>query len=156
MKLEDSNKLAIKSYLKAAKYYSVTHLIAFQQLKESIIYLYKETYARFIKIGGGEILFRVINYCRMKDVLKNGGQPFSFSFKEPLIVLNNFAENNQVRQIGRSIQEMFPNLNLDTIKISNVKRVMSFTYQANKKCIYFRQYKISIREGGMTGSFKQL
>lgn len=35
MKLEDSNKLAIKSYLKAAKYYSVTHLIAFQQLKES-------------------------------------------------------------------------------------------------------------------------
>lgn len=33
MKLEDSNKLAIKSYLKAAKYYSVSHLVAFQQSK---------------------------------------------------------------------------------------------------------------------------
>jgi hypothetical protein len=33
MKLEDSNKLAIKSYIKAAKYYAVTHLVAFQQSK---------------------------------------------------------------------------------------------------------------------------
>ncbi len=33
MKLEDSNKLSIKSYLKAAKYYEVTHLVAFQQSK---------------------------------------------------------------------------------------------------------------------------
>lgn len=37
MKLEDSNKLAIKSYLKAAKYYEVTNLIAFQQQKESTL-----------------------------------------------------------------------------------------------------------------------
>ena len=91
------------------------------------------------------MLFRVINYCRMKEVLSNGGQPFSFSFKEPLIVLNNFAENNQVRQIGRSIQELFPNINLEKIKINNVKRVMSFTYQPNRKCIYFRHYKIMIK-----------
>lgn len=33
MKLEDSNKLAIKSYIKAGKYYGVTHLVAFQQSK---------------------------------------------------------------------------------------------------------------------------
>ena len=37
MKLEDSNKLAIKSYLKAAKYYEVTNLIAFQEQKESTL-----------------------------------------------------------------------------------------------------------------------
>lgn len=30
MKLEDSNKLNVKSYLKAAKYYNVNHLIALQ------------------------------------------------------------------------------------------------------------------------------
>jgi len=36
MKLEDSNNLAIQSYLKAAKHYKVTHLVAFQQSKESI------------------------------------------------------------------------------------------------------------------------
>lgn len=92
----------------------------------------------------------------MKDILSNGGQPFSFSFREPLIVLNNFAENNQVRQIGRSIQELFPNINLDRIKINNVKRVMSFTYQPNRKCIYFRHYKIIVREGGVSNSFKEL
>lgn len=95
-----------------------------------------------IKLGGGEMLFRVMNYCRMKDVLSNGGHPFNLSFQEPLVVLSNFTENNQVRQIGRSIQEMFPNINLDKIKINNMKRVISFTYQPNKKCIYFRHYKI--------------
>lgn len=102
------------------------------------------------------MLFRVMNYCRMKDVLKNGGQPFSYSFKEPLIVLNNFAESNQVRQIGRSIQELFPNINLEKIKLTNVKRVMSFTYQSNKKSIYFRHYKVIIKEGGVATSFKDL
>lgn len=58
------------------------------------------------------MIFRVLNYCRMKDVFKRSGQSFNFSLNEPLIVLNNFAENNQVRQIGRSIQEMFPSINL--------------------------------------------
>jgi len=59
---------------------------------------------RVIKIGGGEMNFRIINYCRMKDVLHEGGQPFSFSFKDPLVILNNFNENGQVRMIGRGLQ----------------------------------------------------
>lgn len=33
---------------------------------------------------------------------------------------------------------------------------MSFTYQTNKKCIYFRHYKVMISEGGVNDSFKQL
>ena len=90
----------------------------------------------------------------MKEIVKNGGQPFNFSLKEPLIVLNNFTENNQVRQIGRSIQEMFPSINVDKINLSVIKRVLSFTYQPNKKCIYFRHYKIIIKEGGVDNSFK--
>lgn len=53
MNLEDSNKLAIKSYLKAAKYYSVTHLLAFQQSKQSIKLTDTETFLRLIKVGGG-------------------------------------------------------------------------------------------------------
>ena len=55
--------------------------------------------------------FRIINYCRMKDVLHNGGQPFSFSFKDPLAVLNGFGATNQTKNIGRALQEMFPPLN---------------------------------------------
>jgi len=102
------------------------------------------------------MIFRVINYCRMKDVFKRSGQSFNFSLNEPLIVLNNFAENNQVRQIGRSIQEMFPSINLEKINLKTVKRVLSFTYQPNKKCIYFRHYRIIVNEGGINNSFKEL
>ena len=42
-------------------------------------------------MGGGEMLFRIVNFARMKDVLKNGGQQFSYSFKEVLLVLNGFG-----------------------------------------------------------------
>ena len=102
------------------------------------------------------MIFRVINYCRMKDVFKRSGQSFNFSLNEPLIVLNNFAENNQVRQIGRSIQEMFPSINLEKINLKTVKWVLSFTYQPNKKCIYFTHYRIIVNEGGINNSFKEL
>jgi hypothetical protein len=49
---------------------------------------------------------------------------------------------------------MFPNINLDKINIKTVKRVLSFTYQTNKKCIYFRHYRIIVNEGGINSSFK--
>jgi hypothetical protein len=125
----------VKSYLKAAKYYNVNHLIALQHSND-------KEYARFIKVGGGEMLFRVVNYSRMKDVLKNGGQQFSYSFKEALLVLNGFGESQQTKMIGKGLQELFPSLNLFKAKTENIKRVMSFTYRPKKKFIFFRQYKI--------------
>ena len=42
------------------------------------------------------------------------------------------------------------------MKIENLKRVISFTYQANKKSIYFRHYKIVTNESGISQSFKQI
>jgi hypothetical protein len=43
MKLEDNNKLSIKTYLKAARYYNVTHLVAVQSSKESTSAFMQET-----------------------------------------------------------------------------------------------------------------
>ena len=63
-----------------------------------------ENYLRIIKMGGGEMRFRIVNYCRMKDVLKEGGQPFSFSFKNPLAVMNGFSATSQMKMVGRSLQ----------------------------------------------------
>jgi hypothetical protein len=92
----------------------------------------------------------------MKEVMRNGGQPFSFTFKEPLLVLNNFGENGQVKMIGKSLQEMFPALCIERVDLQKMKRVISFTYQPNKKFIYFRHYKIVINEGGVSSTFQKL
>lgn len=86
--------------------------------------------------------FRIVNFSRMRDVLKNGGQPFSYSFKESLLVLNGFNEAQQIKMIGKGLQELFPSLNLAKAKTENLKRVVSFTYRPKKKFIFFRQYKI--------------
>lgn len=141
--------MSIKSYLKAAKYYHVNHLVTLQHSKD-------KEFIRFIKVGGGEMTFRIINYCRMRDVLKNGVQPFSYSFKQSLLVLNGFGENQQVKMIGKGLQEVFPSLNLESAKTENIKRVMSFSYRPKKKFIFFRQYKIVQHEGGVSNSFQKL
>lgn len=92
----------------------------------------------------------------MKDVLHHGGQPFSFAFKDPLVVLNGFGENSQIRMIGLSLQEMFPAINPQKLKVERLKRVISFSYNANKKFIYFRHYKIIVEEGGVNKYFSTL
>jgi hypothetical protein len=107
-------------------------------------------------VGGGEMTFRVLNYCRMRDALHHGGQPFSFSFKDPLVVLNGFGENSQIRMIGHSFQEMFPAINPEKLKVERLKRVVSLTYSSKKKVIYFRHYKIVVHEGGVNKSFASL
>jgi hypothetical protein len=58
-----------------------------------------------------------------------------------------------MRQISRSIQDMFPNINLNQINLSNIKRVISFTYQINKKFIYFRHYKIICKSKSYQNKF---
>ena len=40
----------------------------------------------------------------MKDILKNGGQPFSTAMNEPLLVLNGFNLNKQTEKIGKALQ----------------------------------------------------
>jgi hypothetical protein len=37
MKLEDNNKMNMRHFMRAAKFYNVTHLVALQQNKESIL-----------------------------------------------------------------------------------------------------------------------
>lgn len=139
----------VKSYLKAAKYYNVNHLIALQHLND-------REYIRFIKVGGGEMTFRIVNFARMKEVLKCGGQPFSPSFHECLLVLNGFGDSQQTRMVGKGLQELFPSLNLAKAKTENLKRVMSFTYRPKKKFFFFRQYKIVQSEAGVNSTFQKL
>lgn len=92
----------------------------------------------------------------MKEVMKYGGQPFSYSFKESLLVLDGFADNQQVKMIGKGLQELFPSLNLAKAKTENLKRVVSFSYRPKKKFIYFRQYKIIQSEAGVNSTFQKL
>lgn len=127
----------------------MTHLVALQHNQD-------RNYIRFIKIGGGEMTFRIVNYCRMRDVLHNGGQPFSPAFRDPLVVLNGFSENTQVRMIGRGLQEMFPPINPEKLRPERLKRVICLTYTPTKKMIYFRHYKIVLHEAGVNNSFGKL
>ncbi len=60
--------------------------------------------------------FRIMNYCRMRDIMKNGGQPFSYSFKQSLLVLNGFNDCQQTKMVGKGLQQIFPSLNLAKAK----------------------------------------
>jgi len=61
-----------------------------------------------------------------------------------------------MRMIGLSLQEMFPSINPEKLKPERLKRVILFSYNPNKKFIYFRHYKIIVEEGGINKSFSSL
>jgi ribosome biogenesis protein SSF1/2 len=156
MKLEDNTNTKFNTYIKAAKFYNVTHLVAFQNSKNSIFVYNLGDYLRIMKIGAGEMIFRLMSYCRMKDVLHHGGQPFSLAFKDPLVIVSNFSETVQLKMIGKSLQEMFPPINPEKLKVDRLKRVILFNYNSHKKIIYFRHYKIIIPQKSSTKQFSKL
>lgn len=103
---------------------------------------------------GPLITFRVLNYCRAKDIRANvsSSLPFIRDINSPLLVLNNFNQphNEDLKRIANVLQSMFPPLNMQTVKPEHLKRVISFTYRPENGCIYFRNYRIKLSSSGIS------
>jgi hypothetical protein len=134
MRLEDSSKLKLKDYVKSARQYGVTHMVAYHRYKTSISSNNEGSYVRFITVKGPVLTFRILNYCRSKDIRSNvsNSLPFIKDINSPLLVLNNFNHPHasiDLRSISTVLQSMFPPLNMNVIRPEHLKRVLSFTYK---------------------------
>lgn len=106
-----------------------------------------------MKGDGPVITFRIINYCRSKDIrhhLENS-LPVIKDINSPLLVLNNFQMDAPIdlKSIAGMLQSMFPPLNMNKIEPKHIKRVISFTYMPNNHCIYFRNYRVKLATHGI-------
>ena len=159
MKLEDSSKLKLKEFVKSARQFGVSHLVAYHRYKTSTKCYDAECYVRFIAVKGPLITFRILNYCRAKDILNNvnNSLPFMNDVNSPLLVLNNFNQphNDNLKRISSVLQGMFPPLNMHTVQPEHLKRVLSFTYRPENNCIYFRSYRIKLASSGVDKTVKK-
>jgi ribosome biogenesis protein SSF1/2 len=78
----------------------------------------------------------------------------------PLVILNNFDEKTlerpEMKLIQSTFQNMFPPINIATVKLAHCKRVLLYNYDKSKDQIEFRHYAITARPAGLTRSIRKL
>lgn len=76
----------------------------------------------------------------------------------PLVVLNNFGAQNSenVKLMRVMFQNMLPSINVQTIKLSNCRRVVLFHYKKDEDSVEMRHYAIKASPVGVHKSIKKL
>lgn len=126
IKFQESDKVKIKDYLKAASAYDISHFFIFTSTE-------KNNYLRLVKLPEGPtITFKILKYSTRKDVISSAERPKNFSrnFSAPLLIINGFndksIENNEdpvnpssshYSVIMLMLQSMFPSLNIEKVNI---------------------------------------
>jgi len=75
----------------------------------------------------------------------------------PLVILNNFNAGGQAMHlVSVSLQNMFPSINLDTIRLRECRRVVLFHYDADSDTILFRHYIITAAPSGINRNLRRI
>lgn len=79
----------------------------------------------------------------MRDILASSKRPVIFQEqfrKSPLVVLSGFnhPDKKHLALVQTVIQNMFPSINVDTVKLSTIRRTVLVHYNAEEDLIEFR------------------
>lgn len=147
-----TNKL--KDFISMAGPIGVTHLLIFGQTDAG-------TNLRILRAPRGPTLtFRVNKYALSKDVQASSRRPTppgSEFVTPPLLVLNNFGgEERQVKLMVATFQNLFPPIQVQSMKLSQARRIVLLNYNSNSGTIDWRHYLISVRPVGVSKSVRRV
>lgn len=76
----------------------------------------------------------------------------------PLVVLNNFgsSEESHVKLMRATFQNMFPAINIKTVKLNDCRRVVLFHYIKEEGVVDMRHYAIKAAPVGISKSVKRI
>lgn len=148
LKLKESKKNSIKDFISAAGIFGVSHMQIFTQTETS-------NYLRLLKTPKGPtIAFKVLNYSLARDVVsfvqsaRKQTKIFSPTLQSaPLLIMNGFshlADNDPLKITSLMIQSMFPPIKVQSMNLSQCKRVILFTLTEEGN-IEFRHFGLSAR-----------
>ncbi|KAJ1915218.1 rRNA-binding ribosome biosynthesis protein [Tieghemiomyces parasiticus] len=154
VKLKERKFNKLKDFVSIASEYQVTHLMIFSRTETG-------TNFRVTRLPQGPTLtFRVNTYSLMRDVIKivkNAPPPGLEYQTAPLLILNNFDESQKhVKLMATTFRNMFPPIQVRTIKFGEARRVVLFNYNAETDRVDFRHYIITLKDAGLSKSIKQL
>lgn len=152
LKERKSNK--IKDFVSLSGIFHVSHMCLFTRSEKSMS----------MKVSrmpqGPTLTFKVHSFILSKDVISSLKKQWveEGSFKQPpLVILNSFSgEGNQMKLMANTFQNMFPPLNLTTMKLSSIKRCVLFSYNPVTNLIDMRHFAISLVPVGVNKGIKKI
>lgn len=152
--LQEKKSNKIKDFVSLSGIFNVSHMCLFTRSEKSM----SMKVSRLPK--GPTLSFRVHSFILAKDVVSSLKKQFveESSFKSPpLVILNSFSgEGNHMKLMASTFQNMFPPLNLTTIKLSAIKRCVLFSFNPATNLIDLRHYAISLVPVGVNKGVKKI
>ncbi|KAF0730963.1 hypothetical protein AaE_009284, partial [Aphanomyces astaci] len=132
----------------------VSHFLAFTNTDAG-------TNMKLVRLPRGPTLsFKVESYSLMKHIQRIQKRPVdaSLAFKtSPLVVLNNFTgPEDHIKLLNATFQNMFPAIDVQTIQLTECRRVVLFHYDKDADVVEFRQFVIRAMPLGLSKSVKTL
>ncbi|CAH2269685.1 jg18937 [Pararge aegeria aegeria] len=152
--LKERKKNTIKDFLSVSGYLHVSHLMLFTETELG-------SYMRLSRMPRGPTLtFRIHNYSLSRDVVSSLRKQYVISraFQSaPLIVLNSFSgEGMHMKLMATMFQNMFPTINITTVKLKNIRRCVLMNYNPSTKLIDLRHYVIRATPVGLNKGTKKM
>lgn len=153
-RLRERNSNKLKDFISMAGPIGVTHLLIFSQTDAG-------TNLRILRAPRGPTLtFRVNKYALSKDVQASSRRPTppgSEFATPPLLVLNNFGgEERQIKLLVATFQNLFPPIQVQSMKLSQARRIVLLNYNSATGTIDWRHYLISVRPVGVSKSVRRV
>jgi len=148
LNLKEKKKNTLKDFVHIAGPLGVTHLLIISSTENA-------PYLRVARCPHGPTLtFKINDYSLMADIARSQSRPRSTAgiFKNPpLIVLAGFgSEEQQLKLITVMFQNIFPVIDVNTVKLSSCQRVVLLSYNKDTKQIDFRHYSVTLQPLGVS------
>ena len=119
--------------------------------------------SRYLRIAkaprGPTATWRVTSYAHASDIAAAQTRPRApeSAFRTPpLVVLNNFGTEPHMKLAAIMFQNMFPPVNVNTVKLAAMQRVLLVDYDRESGRFRFRHYSISAKQLGVNRRLRRL
>ncbi|CAO1633063.1 unnamed protein product [Parajaminaea phylloscopi] len=147
-----SNKL--RDFVAMSGPLGVSHLMIFNQTDAGV----NLRIARCPR--GPTCTFRVNKFALNNDILRSQKRPRAPGTEfntQPLLVLNNFGgEARHLKLLVTVFQNLFPPIQVQSMHLSQARRVVLLSYNAQTETIEWRHYLISVRPVGVSRSVRRV
>ncbi|EAN95056.1 putative peter pan protein [Trypanosoma cruzi] len=150
---------SLKDFLAIASTFSVSHLQLFTAPSHG-------TSLRIMRFANGPTLyFRVLSFTLRHEIVATQRRPMSLNQAvwevAPIVVLNNFTHPDARRRpevplLEATFRGMFPTVNIQLVKNSDIQRVCLFHYDHVEHLVEVRHYFINAKAVGVSKTVKKL
>lgn len=152
--LKEKKNNTIKDFLHVAGPLGVTHFLILSHTEEA-------AYLRVARCPRGPTLtFKIHSYSLDADIARaqlHPRAPAGLFKNAPLMVLAGFGgEAEHLKLTTTMFQNIFPAINVNTVKLATCQRVVLLSYDKETKLIEFRHYSIMLQPVGVSRPLRKL